>query len=53
MEHKGNWSPPIADEGYILVPSNEGFINKEQVLRLIAEYPNNDYTHYLQSILDN
>ena len=28
MEHKGNWSPPIADEGYILVPSNEGFINK-------------------------
>jgi glucose-1-phosphate thymidylyltransferase len=32
---------------------SEGFINKEQVLRLIAEYPNNDYTHYLQSILDN
>jgi len=32
---------------------SEGFINKEQVLRLIAEYPNNDYTHYLQSILDD
>jgi len=30
-----------------------GFINKDQLLSLITEYPNNDYTEYLQSILVN
>ena len=29
------------------------FINKDQLSRLIAEYPKNDYTEYLQSIKDN
>jgi len=31
----------------------KGFINKEQVSKLIAEYPKNDYTEYLQSIIEN
>ena len=32
---------------------SKGFINKEQLSSLIAEYPKNDYTEYLQSIIDN
>jgi len=31
----------------------KGFINKDQLLSLIVEYPKNDYTEYLQSIKDN
>ena len=31
----------------------KGFINKEQVSSLIALYPKNEYTEYLQSIIDN
>ena len=30
----------------------KGFINKNQLSSLIAEYPKNDYTEYLQSIID-
>ena len=29
------------------------FINKDQLSRLIEEYPKNNYTEYLQSIIDN
>ena len=32
---------------------SKGFINKEQLSSLIAEYPKNEYTEYLQSIIDN
>jgi len=32
---------------------SEGFISREQLVSVIAEYPKNDYGHYLQSILDN
>ena len=31
----------------------KGFINKDQLSNLITEYPKNDYTEYLQSIIDN
>jgi glucose-1-phosphate thymidylyltransferase len=31
----------------------KGFITKDQLSSLIAEYPKNDYTEYLQSIIDN
>ena len=31
----------------------EGFISKQQLSRLIDEYPDNEYGHYLQSILDD
>ena len=30
---------------------SEGFISREQLVSVIAEYPKNDYSHYLQSIL--
>ena len=32
---------------------NEGFINKEQFASLLSKYPINDYSDYLQSILDH
>ena len=32
---------------------SEGFISREQLVSVIAEYPKNDYSHYLQSILDD
>ena len=31
----------------------KGFINKDQLSSLIAVYPKNDYTEYLQSIIDS
>ena len=32
---------------------NKGFINKNQLLSIVAEYPANDYSNYLQSILED